>query len=67
MCIRDSSGVCAASAIAARIAAVPLSRISWIVTVAVCVLAAVIVLLNGYLGYFGVLLAIAAAAAINLR
>ncbi|MEX2194467.1 MAG: hypothetical protein WD844_04200 [Thermoleophilaceae bacterium] len=45
----------------------PLSRISWIVTVAVCVVAAVIVLLNGYLGYFGVLLAIAAAAAINLR
>lgn len=37
------------------------------VTVAACVLAAVIVLLNGYLGYFGVLLAIAAAAAINLR
>lgn len=45
----------------------PLPRISWFVTVAVCVLAALIVLLNGYLGYFGVLLAIAAAAAVNLR
>lgn len=44
-----------------------LSRISWIVTVAACLLAAVIVVLNGYLGYFGVLLAIAGAAAINLR
>lgn len=44
-----------------------LARISWLVTVGLCVIAAVIVLLNGYLGYFGVLLAIAAAAAVNLR
>lgn len=33
----------------------------------ICVVAALIVLLNGYLGYFGILLAIAASAAINLR
>jgi hypothetical protein len=46
---------------------VPLSRISWLVTVGICVVAALIVLLNGYVGYFGVLLAIAAAAAVNLR
>lgn len=45
----------------------PLSRISWLVTVGICVVAALIVLLNGYVGYFGVLLAIAAAAAVNLR
>jgi hypothetical protein len=46
---------------------VPLSRIAWLVTVAICVIAAVIVLLNGYLGYFFVLLAVGASAAINLR
>ena len=45
----------------------PLSRISWIVTVAICLVAALILLLNGYVGYFGVLLAIGAAAAVNLR
>jgi hypothetical protein len=36
------------------------------VTVAICVVAAVVLLLNGYVGYFGVLLAIGAAAAVNL-
>jgi hypothetical protein len=46
---------------------VPLSRIAWIVTVAICVIAAVIVLLNGYVGYFVVLLAVGASAAVNLR
>lgn len=40
---------------------------SWLVTVVICVIAAVIVLLEGYVGYFGVLLAVGAAAAINLR
>jgi hypothetical protein len=47
--------------------AVPLSRIAWIATVAICVVAAVLVLLNGYVGYFFVLLAVGAAASINLR
>jgi ABC-type Fe3+-siderophore transport system permease subunit len=45
---------------------VPLSRISWLVTVAICVVAALVLLLSGYVGYFGVMLAIAAAAAVNL-
>lgn len=45
---------------------VPLSRISWVVTVAICLLAALLLLLNGYFGYSGVLLAVAAAAAVNL-
>ena len=45
----------------------PLSRIAWLVTVAVCLIAAVLVLLNGYLGYFFVLLAVGAAASVNLR
>jgi hypothetical protein len=46
---------------------VPLSRIAWITTVVICVVAAVLVLLNGYVGYFFVLLAVGASAAINLR
>jgi hypothetical protein len=36
-------------------------------TVIVCIIAAVLVLLNGYVGYFAILLAVAASAAINLR
>jgi hypothetical protein len=46
---------------------VPLSRISWLVTVGICLIAAMLVLVNGYVGYFGVLLAVAASAAVNLR
>ena len=45
----------------------PLSRISWIVTVAICLVSAVLLLINGYSGYFAVLLAVGAAAAVNLR
>jgi hypothetical protein len=45
---------------------VPLSRISWLVTVAICLIAAFLLLVNGYVGYSGVLLAVGAAAAINL-
>jgi len=45
---------------------VPLSRIAWIVTVGICVLAALLLLLNDYQGYAGVLLAVGAAAAVNL-
>ncbi len=44
----------------------PLSRISWLVTVAICLIAAALLLLNGYYGYSGVLLAVGAAAAVNL-
>ena len=44
-----------------------LSQISWLLTVAACVIAAILLLLNGYLGYFGVFLAVGAAAAVNLR
>ena len=45
----------------------PLSRISWIVTVGICLIAALLLLVNGYQGYSGVLLAVGAAAAVNLR
>ena len=33
---------------------VSLGQISWAATVAICVIAAVLVLINGYVGYFGV-------------
>lgn len=36
-------------------------------TVGICLIAALLALVNGYLGYFGVLLAVGAAAAVNLR
>ena len=45
----------------------PLSRIAWLVTVVMCLIATVILLLSGYLGYAGVVLAVALSAAINLR
>jgi hypothetical protein len=45
---------------------VTLARISWLVTVGICLIAAVLLLVNGYFGYSGVLLAVGAAAAVNL-
>ena len=45
---------------------VPLSRISWLVTVGLCLIIALLLLVNGYVGYFAVLLAVAAAAGVNL-
>jgi hypothetical protein len=46
---------------------VPLYRIAWLTTVVVCLITCVWLLLTGYLGYAGVLFALAASAAINLR
>ena len=44
----------------------PLARISWLATVGICLVAALLLLLNGYFGYAGVLLAVGASAAVNL-
>jgi len=44
----------------------PFAR-AWLVTVAICVIASGILLLSDYYGYAGVVLAVALAAAINLR
>ena len=44
----------------------PLSRIAWLVTVGICLLAALLLLLEGYYGYSGVLLAVAVSAAVNV-
>ena len=45
----------------------PLDRIAWLTTVAICLITSLILLISGYLGYAGVLLAIALSAGINLR
>jgi hypothetical protein len=47
--------------------AVPLPKIAWLTTVVICLITCVLLLLSGYLGYAGVLLAVALSAAINLR
>jgi hypothetical protein len=46
---------------------VDLARIGWLVIVLACLIAVLILVLQGYLGYAGVTLAVAASAAINLR
>jgi hypothetical protein len=46
---------------------VPLPKILWLVTVALCLVAAGVLLLSEYLGYAGVVFAVGLAAAINLR
>jgi hypothetical protein len=46
---------------------VPLPKIAWSVTVAICIVTAVILILSDYFGYAGVVFAVALAAAINLR
>ena len=60
-------GLGAVPASGAHNSRVPLQRISWMVTVGICLIAALLLLINGYSGYFGVLLAVGAAAAVNLR
>jgi hypothetical protein len=49
-----------------RIPPVPLSKIAWLTTVVICLVASLILLLSGYLGYAGVVFAVALAAGINL-
>ena len=44
-----------------------LSRIAWLTTVGLCLITALILLLDGFTGYAGVIFAVGASAAINLR
>ncbi len=44
-----------------------LARIAWLVTVLACLIASLILVLQGYVGYAGVTFAVAVSAAINLR
>jgi hypothetical protein len=46
---------------------VPLSRIAWLTTVGLCLIGVILLLASGYVGYGAVVLAVACAAAINLR
>jgi hypothetical protein len=46
---------------------VPLPRLAWLVTVAVCLIAVALLLASGYVGYAAVTFAVACSAAINLR
>jgi hypothetical protein len=50
----------------ARMSAVTLGRLAWLLTVLACLVAVLILLLDGYYGYAGVTLAVAISAAINL-
>lgn len=43
-----------------------LGRLAWLVTVVACLVAVLILVLDGYYGYAGVTLAVAISAAINL-
>ena len=44
-----------------------LSRVAWLTTVGICLIAAVLLLLSDYYGYAGLLTAVGLSAAINLR
>jgi hypothetical protein len=46
---------------------VDVARIGWLTIVLVCLVAVLILVLQGYLGYASVTFAVAASAAINLR
>jgi membrane-bound ClpP family serine protease len=41
-------------------------KIAWLTTVLLCLVAAVLLLVDGYVGYFGVVLAVGISAAVNL-
>ena len=44
----------------------PLARASWLITVAVCLVAAILFAISGYTGYTITLVAVGGAAAVNL-
>ena len=61
------AGVSASVMRGARIPAVPLSRIAWLTTVAICLITCVLLLLSGYLGLRRGAARRRVSAAINLR
>jgi hypothetical protein len=65
--IRSTSPLRAAVRVDGQNRAVDLARIGWLSVVAACLIAVVILLLQGYYGYAGVTFAVAASAGINLR
>jgi hypothetical protein len=65
--IRSTSPPRAAVGVDGQNRAVDLARIAWLSVVIACLVAVVILLLQGYYGYAGVTFAVAASAGINLR
>jgi hypothetical protein len=58
--------VCSEDRTVSKNAVVPLTRVAWLVTIAACLVTAVLLLVSGYQGYAAVALAVGASAAINL-
>jgi len=58
--------VAATSGICVKIPTVTLARASWIITVAICAIAAVSFAISGYTGYAVTLVAVGLAASVNL-
>lgn len=53
--------------VAPTISRMDLARIAWLTTVFACLVAVLVLVIQGYLGYAAVTFAVAVAAAINLR
>jgi hypothetical protein len=60
------SGISAPILVGGENTGMDLARIAWLATVLACLVAVLILLLQGYYGYAGVTLAVALSAAINL-
>lgn len=58
--------MCSEDRTVSKNAVVPLTRVAWLVTIAACLVTAVLLLVSGYQGYAAVALAVGASAAINL-
>jgi hypothetical protein len=62
----EGGAVAAASGMSAKIPTVTLARASWIITVVICAIAAVLFAFSGYTGYAITLVAVGLAASVNL-
>jgi hypothetical protein len=57
--------VCSGDRTVSNNAVVPLTRVAWLVTIAACLIGALLLLISGYQGYAGLALAVGASASIN--
>ena len=58
--------MCSGDRTVSKNAVVPLTRVAWLVTIAACLVTAVLLLVSGYQGYAALAVAVGASAAINL-
>ena len=58
--------MCSEDRTVSKNAVVPLTRVAWLVTIAACLVTAVLLLVSGYQGYAAVAVAVGASATINL-